>query len=72
MEKPHGTRSTCPGRAEAPGEGLRSHISRPSEGKQRSPLALGDLRQNMGGGAKTIKTDVFYMRTQHVIRPEPN
>ncbi len=44
-----------PCHTEAPGEGLGSNITRPGEGKHRSPLPLCDLRDDMGRGSEAVE-----------------
>ena len=55
--------------AEAPGEGLCGNISRPREGKHRSSLPLGDLRHDVGRGAKAIEPQLFASAGDHQRTP---
>ena len=51
----HLVRSARPGGAQPPGESLCGKISRPREGKHRSPLPLRDLSDDVGSGAKAVE-----------------
>ena len=51
--------SSCPTRPLAPGEGLGGDVTRPGEGKHRSPLPLRHLCHDVGRRAETVQSQLL-------------